>query len=34
MIIVCEREEWMELALDHVRLSAIRAIACEQGKWI
>jgi len=27
MKMVCELEKWMELALDRVRLSAIRAIA-------
>jgi hypothetical protein len=29
MKIVCEREK-----LDRVRFSAIRAIACEQGRWL
>ena len=34
MKIVREREKWMELALDRVRLSAIREIASEQGRWV
>jgi hypothetical protein len=34
MKIVCDRERWMELTLDRVRLSAIRAIVCEQGRWM
>jgi hypothetical protein len=34
MKIVCEREKWAELPLDRIRLSAIREIACKQGRWM